>query len=185
MTGATTGSAPGSSAREVPDPDPSNVAREILLRQLSMGPRTLAQLRTALSKRNVPPDTAEAVLERFTELGLIDDRAYAEALIRSEAAGGGLSRRRVQHRLREKGVPPDIAAEAIGTIGPDDEQQAAVDLARRRVARMSGLDAQTVRRRLSGILARRGYNPDTVRTAVAAAMDADPHDDGCADTGLH
>ena len=160
------GPTPGSAADDVPAADRDSVARAILLRQLTVGPRTEAQLREALSRRNVPAEVAEPLLARFVEVGLIDDRAYAEALIRSETMAGGLSRRRVQHRLREKGVPDQVVANAIEGIDPAAEERAAFELARRRAGRMSGLDPVTRRRRLSGVLARRGYDAATVRKVV-------------------
>ncbi len=165
------GPTPGSSADEVPDADPASFARAILLRQLTVGPRTRAQLQEALHKRNVPPDIGAQLLERFEEVGLIDDRAYADALIRSEASAGGLSRRRVQQRLRLKGVPQEITATAVDSISAEAEEAAAVGLAQRRASRMHGLDPATARRRLTGILARRGYRAETVRRAVAAVLE--------------
>ncbi len=162
--------AQGSSAEAVPDTDPSSTARSILLRQLTIGPRTEEQLRQALRKRQVPDDVAEEVLARFAEVGLIDDRAYAESLVRSEAAAGSLSRRRVQQRLREKGVADHIVAEALEGIDLEVEESAALELARRKAARMRDLDPSTARRRLAGVLARRGYSADTVRRVVADVL---------------
>lgn len=173
------GPTPGTSADDVPAADAERVARGILLRQLTAGPRTEAQLREALRKRNVPHDVAEDLLQRFTDVGLIDDRAYAELVVRSESAGGGLSRRRVAQRLRDKGVAEDVAAEAVDTIDPEDEAAAALDLARRRAKRTVGLDDVTRRRRLMGVLARRGFDHGTVRWAVDIAL-GEADDEGSA-----
>ena len=52
-----------------------------------MAPRTRAQLAEALRKREVPEEAAEAVLERFSEVGLIDDEAFAAAWVSSRHAG--------------------------------------------------------------------------------------------------
>lgn len=170
MTRAT-GPTPGSAADDSPDADPERVARAILLRQLALGPRTEAQLRDALTRRNVPVEVAEVLLVRFTEVGLIDDAAYAEALIRSEAAAGGLSRRRVADRLQAKGVSDELAAEAVAQIDPDQELEAARTLAARQMRRLGGLERAVAQRRLAGVLARRGYPPDTVRRVVRDAFD--------------
>lgn len=165
---------PGSAADDSPDADPERVARAILLRQLTLGPRTAAQLREALAKRNVPDEVAEALLVRFGEVGLIDDMAYAEGVIRSEAASGGLSRRRVAHRLRVKGVSSDVAEAAVAQIDPEQEYQSAHDLAERQMRRLGGLERVTAARRLAGVLARRGYPPDTVRRVVQEVLGDSP-----------
>jgi regulatory protein len=174
-----TGPTPGSSADDVPHADPDSVARSILLRQLTMGPRTEAQLRQALQRRSVPEDVADAVVRRFIEVGLIDDASYAQEFVRSAGSAGTLSRRGVQYRLRQKGVSEDVVADAVGQIDPASERSAALDLALRRAARMAEVDPATRRRRLLGLLARRGYPSDIVHGVVdevlaeAEALDAD------------
>jgi regulatory protein len=174
----TSGPTPGTPADDVPQADQESVARAILLRQLTMGPRTEVQLRQAMARRNVPDDVADRLIARFVDVGLIDDVGFAAEFVQSQAAAGGLSRRRVQHKLREKGVPADIVAAAVEQIDTADERAAALDLARRRAARMSGLDPQTKRRRLAGVLARRGYPSEIVFAAVAEALAEDRVDLG-------
>lgn len=172
------GPTPGSAADDTPAADPEAVARSILLRQLAMGPRTEAQLRQAMARRNVPTEVADRLVARFVEVGLIDDAQYAADLVHSQAAAGGLSRRRVQHKLRQKGVAAETVAAAVAQIDPEDERASALDLARRRAGRMTALDPATRRRRLAGVLARRGYSSEIVFTAVAEALAEDQPEDG-------
>jgi regulatory protein len=146
------------------------VARQIVLRQLTMGPRTRAQLEEALARRKVPEDAAKSVLDRFSEVGLVDDGAYAEAFLRSAQSNGTLSRRGIAERLRGRGVGREIIAEAVARIDPDEESEAALDLARRRAPRLAGLDAAAQQRRLAGLLTRRGFPPDVVRRVVGQVL---------------
>nr|BFE87853.1 hypothetical protein GCM10020093_104540 [Planobispora longispora] len=111
--------------------DPQAVARAICLRLLTMSPRTRAQLAEALRKREVPDDAAEAVLERFSEVGLIDDEAFAAAWVSSRHAGRGLARRALASELRQRGVEEDTVKEAVEQLDPEQE----VETARRLVAR--------------------------------------------------
>lgn len=156
-----------------PDADPANVARLILLRQLTARPRTRAQLREALRKRNVPDDVAEQALDRFVEVGLIDDAAYAQAVVRSEAGSGGLSRRRVRQRLVQHGLDEELVARTVADIAEQDEDEAALEFARRKVVRWSDADPATRRRRLTGLLARRGYRSETVHRVVREVLEVD------------
>ena len=59
---------------------------------LSVAPRTRTQLAAALRRRGIPADAAEAVLARFTDVGLIDDAAFARAWVESRHHSRGLSR---------------------------------------------------------------------------------------------
>src|SRR4051812_48825359 len=65
------------------EPDAYDVARQIVLRQLAMSPKSRQQLRDKLRARNCPDDVAEAVLDRMAAVGLVDDEAYAGMLVRS------------------------------------------------------------------------------------------------------
>ena len=76
-------------------PIPESVARAIVLRQLSMAPRSRAQLERKLSQRGCDPEVAARVLDRMTEVGLVDDEAYAEMLVRSKQARRRVSPARV------------------------------------------------------------------------------------------
>ncbi|HEY2306223.1 MAG TPA: regulatory protein RecX, partial [Streptosporangiaceae bacterium] len=84
---------PGGAGLGDAEPGSEEAARAICLRLLTAGPRTRAQLATALRKRRIPDEVAEAVLSRFTEVGLIDDAAFARAWVESRHHSRGLARR--------------------------------------------------------------------------------------------
>jgi regulatory protein len=140
-----------------PDADPESVARTIGLRLLDSQPRTRAELATAMARRGVPPDAAVTVLDRFVEVGLIDDAAFARAWVDSRHRGRGLARRALASELRRRGVADEIAADALSRVSTDDETVAAEALVRRRLRTMSGLPADVQLRRLVGMLNRRGF----------------------------
>jgi regulatory protein len=151
--------------------DPESVARGICLRALTGAPKTRQQLADLLAQRGVPDDAAETVLDRFTEVGLIDDAAYARAWVSSRQAGRGLARRALSAELRAKGVDPEVAAEAVETVDDEDERAAAQRLVERRVASMRRLDRATASRRLVGMLARKGYGGGLAAAVVREALD--------------
>jgi regulatory protein len=152
--------------------DPEAVARTLCLRALTGAPKTRQQLADLLAKREVPEDAAEAVLDRFGEVGLIDDAAFARAWVSSRQSGRGLARRALQAELRAKGVDPDVAAEAVDVVGDDDERATARVLVERRLRGMTRLDRATATRRLIGMLARKGYGGGLAAAVVREALDA-------------
>ena len=151
--------------------DPESVARGICLRALTGTPKTRQQLADLLTARGVPEDAAEAVLDRFTEVGLIDDAAFARAWVSSRQAGRGLARRALSAELRAKGVEPEVAAEAVGEVDDEDERAAARRLVDRRLGAMSRLDRATATRRLMGMLARKGYNGGLAAAVIREALE--------------
>jgi regulatory protein len=157
--------------------DPESAARGICLRALTGAPKTRQQLADLLADRGVPDEAAEAVLDRFTEVGLIDDAAYARAWVSSRQAGRGLARRALSAELRAKGVDPEVAAEAVEAVDDDDEREAARRLVARKVGAMSRLDRATATRRLMGMLARKGYNGGLAAAVIREALDGAAADD--------
>src|SRR4051812_22556078 len=121
---------PGSPEDEMGDPEA--VARGVCLRALTGAPKTRQQLADLLAQKGVPDEAAETVLDRFTEVGLIDDAAFARAWVTSRQAGRGLARRALSAELRAKGVEPEVAAEAVEAVDDDDEREAARRLVERR-----------------------------------------------------
>ena len=167
------GPTPGSPADRAPDADPESVARTIVLRRLTAAPRTRAQLADDLRRRDVPDEVAERVLDRFTEVGLVDDNAFASAWVQSRHRGRGLSRRALAHELRHKGVDDATVAEAVDEIDLDDEVAAATALVAGRLAATRGLPVETRVRRLAGMLARKGYSGGLSMRVVRDALDAE------------
>ncbi|MBR7831457.1 regulatory protein RecX, partial [Actinospica sp. MGRD01-02] len=149
---------------------PEAYARGLVLDSLGRSMRTRGQLADMLARKEVPEDVAEAVLERFTELGLVDDAAYAEAFTRSRHEYKGLGSRAIAFELRRRSVPDEVVQEAVSAIDSEQEERTAFRLARERQARMNGLPREVQARRLAGFLARKGYGGDVVGRAVREAL---------------
>jgi regulatory protein len=141
-----------------PEADPEAVARQICLHQLEFAPRTRAELAAVLTKKGVPDDAAEAVLGRFTEVGLIDDATFSQMWVESRHRNRGLSGRALQQELRRKGVDEVTAREATAALDPDEEAATARSLVQRKLPSTRGLAPEARVRRLAGMLARKGYS---------------------------
>jgi len=157
---------PESVAEPGPDADPVDVAKTIVAKQLGYGPRTRSQLRDVLRRRGVADDAAEAALDRYTELGYVDDAAFAGEWVQSRHVGKGLARRALQHELSTRGVDAETARTAVDALDPETERATAVDLVRRRLPGMRSLAPDVRTRRLVGMLARKGYPPGLAYSVV-------------------
>jgi regulatory protein len=157
---------PPDPVQEGPDADQEAVARKILLDQLTGQARSRSELAAKLAAKNVPADIASRLLDRFEEVGLVDDAAFARAWVSSRGPGKGLARRALAEELRRKGVPDDVAREALDEIDPADEEATARSLVRKKLRSMHGLDGDKATRRLVGLLARKGYPPGLAFSVV-------------------
>jgi regulatory protein len=140
---------------------------------LDRAPRTRAELATAMARRGVPDDAAETVLDRFVEVGLVDDVAFATAWVDSRHRGRGLARRALANELRKRGIDADIATDALSAVSADDEAVAAEALVRRRLRSMSGLSREVRTRRLVAMLGRKGFGGSLAYGVVRRLVDED------------
>lgn len=164
---------PGSLAAAGPDADPLEVARTIVVRSLTAAPRTRHQLEDLLESRGIPAEVSAQLLDRFTELNLVDDAEFARMWVTARTGHRGMSRRALRLELSRKGVADDDIAEALADIDDDAEFDTAVTLARRKARTMGGVEPRVRLRRLTGMLMRRGYSGDVAARAARIATDDD------------
>jgi regulatory protein len=161
-----------------PPADPEAVGRKILLDALTGQARSRQELADKLARREVPDDLAKDLLDRFTEVGLIDDAAFARQWVESRHRSRGLAPRALAQELRRKGVADDDTAAALEQIDEDDQRGAARVLVDKKLRSMRGLDTQVATRRLAGLLARKGYPAGLAFSVVREALsEADAIDD--------
>ncbi|KIH96440.1 RecX family transcriptional regulator [Streptomonospora alba] len=153
--------------------DPEAKARGICLRLLTSAPRTRAQLAQALRQRGVDDEVAEGVLGRFSEVGLIDDAAFAEAWVDSRHAGRGLGRKALAAELRRRGVDDETVRDAVEELSPDQEEETARRLARRKLAASRMQDSTARARRALAMLARKGYSAGLAYRVVREELEAE------------
>jgi regulatory protein len=159
------------------EPGSEEEARAICLRLLTAGPRTRAQLATALRKRRIPDEVAESVLSRFTEVGLIDDAAFARAWVESRHHGRGLARRALGAELRQRGIPEGEVRSAVGLLGPQDELATARRLVAKRLPASRGKPMPARAWQLMGMLARKGYSAGLAAQVVREALEQEQEND--------
>ena len=159
-------SEPSPGLRTGPDADPESVGRKILLDQLTGRARTRSELATKLAAKLVPDDVATRLLDRFEEVGLVDDSKFAREWIEQRQGGRGLARRALAMELRRKGIEDEVAREALDEIEPDDELDAARALVRSKLRSVRNLERDKAMRRLVGMLARKGHSPSVAFSVV-------------------
>jgi regulatory protein len=155
----------GSGAR----PSKRKDVHERALGLLAVRQRSRKELERRLVQAGFEPEPVQAELGRLEQVGLIDDAAFAAAVVESRMGARGESRRAVGVKLQQAGVDRDVARAALD-LAPEGEQDRADRLAQARATRVSGLDPATGFARVSGFLMRRGYPPGVARQAARRAL---------------
>ncbi len=152
------------------------MARKILLDQLTGRARTRSELATKLATRNVPDDVATRLLDRFEEVGLIDDAAFAREWVAQRQSGRGLARRALAQELRRKGIDDEVAGEVLDEVDDEDEVEAARMLVKAKLRSVRSLERDKAVRRLVGMLARKGHSSSVAFRVVKEELDLDLQD---------
>jgi regulatory protein len=167
---------PDSSIAADAEPDPASVARAIVLRQLTSSAKSRLQLSRKLAERNIPEDVAEAVLDRFQEVRLIDDAEFAEMWVRGRSQSRKLAKGALRRELADKGIDADTAAAALEQLSDADEEAAARQLVERKLRAGTDLldraERDKATRRLASMLARKGYQPAQAFRIVAEVLES-------------
>ncbi|WP_169581425.1 MULTISPECIES: regulatory protein RecX [Microbacterium] len=183
-TGASVSSAHGGEgdavygALEAADAPPGlEAAEKALLKRLRTRSLSVSEARVLLREHDLDDVSMETVITSLTGYGYLDDAALAEQLVHVGVDRKGQGRQLIAQTLAKRGIPRDIADGALLAL-PDDDLQRAIEYAKGKVRSLRSLDRETALRRLSGQLARRGYNGSLAMTAARIALDERPEDIG-------
>lgn len=143
----------------------------MVLRRLTLAARTRAELAEGLVERGFEIEVIDRILDRFEEVGLVDDAAFAEAWVTSRHRTRGAARAVLRQELRNKGVDDELAESALATITPEDELSRARALIERKLVSLRCDDREQSARRLVAYLRRRGYGGSIAFTVVSEALD--------------
>lgn len=128
-------------------------------------------------RKQVAAEDAAVVLDRLTEVGLVDDLDFARQWL-AAGARRGRGRRALSAELVGKGVSREVIAEAMAELDGDHDQAVALEFAQRKAAGMASLAPQVRYRRLAAALARRGFSAavtaQVVREVLAELPPAGP-----------
>ncbi len=146
-------------------------AKDACLNLLAVRARSRAELEKRLGEKGFQLEVTAAALDRLAEVGLIDDTAFAEQWVHERHTYSGRGKRALQRELRDKGVAPAAAEDALAAVTDEAERARATDLVRRKLTTLSrDLDRDKATRRLVGMLARRGYDQSTAFAVVTTEL---------------
>ena len=143
------------------------------LRFLESRARSASEVRERLVRHGYRPDLVEGCIERLTELGMLDDAAFAQAWVESRDRARPRGERALRTELRMKGIDRAVVDGVIqdrADRAADDDLVADEEAARRLLERNARAldripDSRAKRQRAYALLARNGFDPD-----VAAAV---------------
>ncbi|MFC4335587.1 regulatory protein RecX [Salininema proteolyticum] len=156
--------------RPTKKPDDPEAARQYATWLLSGRPRTARELRDAMVRKGFDVEMVDEIVDRYANVGMIDDALFAKMWVDSRHRGRGLSRSALRSELRRKGVEDEHIQEAVDSVTAESEREAAKAIAQRKFRSVARLEEPVIVRRLVGALARRGYGPGVAIPVVKEVL---------------
>jgi regulatory protein len=161
------------------EPQNSEAAYQAAVKRLARQPQPRAALEQRLLRLGYAQAAVTAALDRAQSKGYLDDRAYAEAVVRRRARGRGHAL--IAQELRAKGISSADITEALGSIDPESEMARAISLAQETLRRKGVTDPGRVRETVGPVLSRRGFAAGLI-SQVCRKLSAEWRADGWFDT---
>lgn len=173
---------------EIDDPE---VVLEAAARFLEARSRSVAEVRRRLTRTGYRADLVDGAIERLLALGILDDRAFAEAWIASRDRAHPRGERALRQELALKGIDRAIVdglleerREGEGATAAEPDLAAAERLLTRNARTLGRVsDPRRRRSRAYALLVRNGFDSGTCTAAVRAWIEADESDDDPGEDG--
>ena len=155
--------------------DAREVAMQMALRFLGYRARSKQEVSANLEKHEIPEEVIQFTLDRLQKNNLLNDQEFARAWVENRNTFRPRSRRVLAMELRRKGLEDDIVQEALSEN--TNENDLAMDAARKYVRRVHNLEWQEFRQKLGGFLGRRGFSYDVCAPVIRSIWN-EIHSDG-------
>lgn len=139
-------------------------AVDIAANLLSYRPRSTQEIREKLQKKAYDEFVIEAAIERMSNLGYLDDRAFARFWIESRNRSKPRGRTALRYELRQKGIADTIIRELLEDML--DEESAAYEAAQAKIRQMRGKTRFEFKQKIGSFLQRRGFGFDAVNQTL-------------------
>jgi len=138
------------------------------LRLLSRRAHSRVELQRKLGRRGYTTDEIDSAIGRLQELGYLNDRSFAEGLVRYRSASRGP--RALSAELAARGVGRAQADAAVAGFEPEAQLAAATRLAERLAARKPPAGYREMLDGVGSKLMRRGFSAPIVRQACRTVL---------------
>jgi len=140
-------------------------ARDYAFLLLKFRLRSENELFQRLKRKQIPEETIKEVISFLKEKRFIDDNVFTKAWLNSRLKRP-LGLRRIKQELRQKGVDKEIIEQEAAKLKDYSEAEIVLDLAKKRLNRLKGVEPDSAKRRLYAFLLRRGFSPGVVKDTI-------------------
>jgi regulatory protein len=138
-------------------------AKSYAYRLLAIRPRSIKEIKEKLKKKGFEEGLVLEVIDYLEKLDYLNDHQFASAWVNNRISTKPVGLRKLRYELKDKGIDNKIIEEALNKLKENyNEYEAACDLAKSRMKKLSKVDRIKVKRRIFDYLLRRGFSYELV-----------------------
>jgi regulatory protein len=146
-------------------------AKSYVYRILGKRMYTCKEVKDKLVERGYLDEIVQDVIATLERYGYLNDKNYAEEWIQSRLRSNPKGKYVLRQELARKGIEDSIIVDALGQeFDESKEQDMALELAQRKIKLYKNDDPASARRKLQGVLFRRGFNSEMINAVIEQVM---------------
>ena len=145
-------------------------AKSYALELLSDRNYSKSQMIDKLGQKGFSPQAIDITLEDLEYLGHIKDEKYAQKWVERRQRSKPKGKKVLQHELTNQNIDKATVDRVIAEIDSTEETDIALQLAQKQAKRYQSLPPEVAKRRLHGFLLRRGFDYETIQSAIGRVL---------------
>ncbi len=141
----------------------------LALKYLSRRPRSIAEVRTYLQKKQIPSSSIDEIIASLLEKCFLNDEDFTKWWIDQRTRFKPKGKLLIVVELRQKGISKEII-DRVYEAGDEEvtisDLQKAVELLTRKKEKFSSLSPQDRYQKVGGYLARRGFSMEVISKSI-------------------
>ena len=148
-----------------------NEARNYALKLLNYRSRSKKEMCERLEKKGFDSGQINGAIKFLEDTGLLKDSVVAQELFRNASERKYLGRKGIEMFLNKRGIDRELIRDTLSSHTWEMEKEAALKLLQKKLKTLKKYSGNVVRRRLWGMLQRRGFSADIINKTVQSIAD--------------
>lgn len=141
---------------------------ERVLKIFSYRPRSEKELHDWFVRKQIGEEIQKMILRKLKNFGYLNDEEFAKWWIEQRVTFKPAGKRLLTMELRQKGVSRELIAKLLDCyIDKDQERGLAQKVVEKKLKAWQNLSKEELKKKLAGVLARRGFNWETIKEVVS------------------
>ncbi len=145
-------------------------AKTYALKLLGYRARSRKELLEKLKRKGFDNGQIEHTIKFLENAALIDDKALASDLFRHSIERRSLGKRGIRMFLTRRGIDRELIEDTLAVYSMDMEEEAAREFVERKLKTLKNYPGDVIKRRLWGMLHRRGVSIDVINRVVNSIL---------------